>query len=262
MGMPMNDVDYLVHGAGENARRIAVRRRRGATPGLFWLGGWRSDMLGGKATALDEWCGARGLAYCRHDYSGHGESGGRFIDGTISRWLDESLGVFDAFTDGPQILAGSSMGGWIALLMAAALARRGQSERLHAILLIAPAPDFTHELLWPKLREAQRREIEVKGYREEPSGYSAEADIYTRALFEDGRKNLLMGGPIVTHCPVHILQGMKDADVPYEHAMRLAELLAGESVAVTLVKDGDHRLSRPADIDLMLRLAEGLVEAV
>lgn len=260
-GTPMTNTDYLTLGSGADARRIAVRRRPGSSPGLVWLGGYRSDMTGTKAQALDDWAASRGLACCRHDYSGHGDSGGAFGDGTISRWLEESLAVFDAFTEGPQILVGSSMGGWIALRMAAELAARGDADRLHAMLLIAPAPDFTSELMWPRLSEAQRREITQNGFLEKPSQYSPEPNVYTKALFDDGARNRVMNGPISTHCPVHILQGMADPDVPYEHAMRLVELLAGEQVAVTLVRDGDHRLSRPADIELMLRLVAGLAEA-
>lgn len=255
------DVDQVIVGAGAGARRIAVRRRAGASPGFVWLGGYRSDMAGTKAVALDEWCAEKGLACCRHDYSGHGESGGAFGDGTISRWLEESLAVFAAFTSGPQVLVGSSMGAWIALRMAQELNRRGEAGRLHAMLLIAPAPDFTHELMWPALSAARKREIEQKGYLEEPSQYSDEPDIYTRALFEDGEANRVMTGPIATGCPVHIVQGMEDPDVPYTHAMRLAEFLPSEGVTVTLVKDGDHRLSRPQDIALILRVADALVGA-
>lgn len=256
----MGQLQKLEVGEGEALRAIAVRRRAGATPGLVWLGGYRSDMAGTKAEALDEWAGERGLACCRHDYSGHGESGGQFRDGTISRWLEESLAVFDAFTSGPQILIGSSMGAWIALRMAQELRKRGEEERLHAMLLIAPAPDFTHELMWPELTPAQRQELEEKGYLEEPSEYSDEPNLFTRDLFADGERNLVMKGHVETGCPVHILQGMKDPDVPYSHAMKLAECLSGDRVTVTLIKDGDHRLSRPGDIALMLRITAGLVQ--
>jgi len=249
----------LTVGEGNAARAIAVRRRAGSrAPGFVWLGGYRSDMGGTKAVALDAWCETNDLACCRHDYSGHGESGGSFRDGTISRWLEESLAVFDRFTSGPQVLVGSSMGGWIALRMVAELARRGQSARLAGLLLIAPAPDFTHELMWPELTPAQKRQIEEKGFLEEPSQYSPEPNIYTRALFQDGERNRVMTGPIATFCPVRILQGMADPDVPWTHATRLAEQMPSENVTVTLVRDGDHRLSRPQDIALMLRLAGGL----
>ena len=241
------------------ARSIAVLQRVGRNPGLVWLGGYRSDMTGTKAEALDQWCADKGLAFCRHDYSGHGRSGGEFRDGTISRWLEESLAVFDAFTSGPQLLVGSSMGGWIALRMAQELGRRGAGDRLAGMLLIAPAPDFTQELMWPQLSDAQKREIHERGYLEEPSQYSDEPNIYTRALFDDGAKKLVLNGLIDPGCPVHILQGMADPDVPWQHAMRLAEHLPQADVAMTLVKDGDHRLSRPQDLALMLRLVEGMV---
>ncbi|MCB1452610.1 MAG: alpha/beta hydrolase [Rhizobiaceae bacterium] len=243
---------------GGNA--IAVRRRPGKAPGLVWLGGYKSDMAGTKADTLDQWAGENGLAFTRHDYSGHGISGGRFEDGTISRWLDESLAVFERFTEGPQILVGSSMGGWIALRMAQELAKAGKSDRLAGMLLIAPAPDFTVELMEPELTDAQRRELDTKGYLEEPSEYSDEPNIYTRALFEDGRKNRVLTGVIDTHCPVHILQGKADPDVPYTHAQKLVEHLSADDVTLTLVRDGDHRLSRLQDLELLTRTAQGLVQ--
>ena len=252
---------HLDVGTDSESRKIAVRLREGSNPGFVWLGGYRSDMVGTKAEALDHLAQEMGKAYCRHDYSGHGESGGEFAEGTISRWLEESLAVFEKFTAGPQILVGSSMGAWIALRMAQELKGRQQSDRLHAMLLIAPAPDFTHELMWPKLSDAQKRAIEEKGYLEEKSEYSDEPNLYTKALFEDGEKNRVMTGLIETGCPVHILQGQQDPDVPWDHAMKLAEFLPGEHVAMTLVKDGDHRLSRDQDIELMLLLAAGLAEA-
>lgn len=237
---------------GNDRRRIAVRARTGGSPGVAWLGGYRSDMGGTKAVALDEWCGSQGLACCRHDYSGHGESGGAFEDGTISRWLEESLAVFDGFTEGPQILVGSSMGGWIALRMAQELGRRGESDRLAGMVLIAPAPDFTERLMWPQLSDAQKREIAETGRLLEPSQYSPEPNVYTRALFEDGRDNLVMTGHVTTGCPVAIVQGRLDPDVPWTHAMELAAQMSAEDVTMTLVHDGDHRLSRPADIELIL----------
>lgn len=237
---------------------IAVRHRPGGAPGLVWLGGYRSDMLGTKAEALDAWAAENGLAATRHDYSGHGESGGAFAEGTISRWLAESLAVFRRFTQGPQILVGSSMGAWIALRMVQELHRAGESARLGGLLLIAPAPDFTSELVEPRLSDAQRRALQTQGYIEEPSRYAPEPDLYTRALIEDGRSNRVLDGIIDTHCPVHILQGMADPEVPYEHAMRLVEHLPADDVALTLVRDGDHRLSRPQDIDLMRRVLAAL----
>ena len=246
-------------GNGKTAREIAVRHTKGAIPGLMWLGGYRSDMIGTKAEALDRWAKETGHACCRHDYSGHGESGGKFNEGTISRWLEESLAVFDAFcAQGKHVLVGSSMGGWVALRMVQELAKRGQSNRLQALLLLAPAPDFTHELMKPQLSQNQRNQLETKGYMEEPSEYSDEPNIFTRALFDDGDKNRVMTGMIETGCPVHILQGMQDPDVPYEHAMKLVTFLPNENVTMTLIKDGDHRLSRDEDIALLLRTVETL----
>ncbi|MCT8989183.1 alpha/beta hydrolase [Chelativorans sp. SCAU2101] len=239
---------------------IAVRHRPGNMPGLVWLGGYRSDMSGTKAAALDAWAGERGLACTRHDYSGHGESGGVFIEGTISRWLSESLAVFRHFTTGRQILVGSSMGAWIALRMIEELHKAGEGARVCGLLLLAPAPDFTTELMEPKLTEEQRRALEEQGYIEEASEYSPEPNIYTRALFEDGRANRVLKGIIDTHCPVHILQGMVDPDVPYTHAMRLVEHLPADDVTLSLIRDGDHRLSRPQDIDLILRVTASLVD--
>ncbi|MCR4267507.1 carboxylesterase [Nitratireductor sp. ZSWI3] len=238
---------------------IAYRQRAGRTPGVVWLGGYRSDMLGTKAEALDAWAADSGHAFLRHDYSGHGESGGAFMDGTISRWLAESLAVFRAFSAGPQILVGSSMGAWIALRMVQELHKAGEGWRLAGLLLIAPAPDFTMELVEPQLGDAHRRELEEKGYMEEPSEYSDEPYIYTKALFDDGRRNRVLDGIIDTHCPVHILQGKADPDVPYAHAMRLTEHLPADDVTLSLISDGDHRLSRPQDIALMLRTLEGLI---
>lgn len=238
---------------------IAVRRRQGEAPGLVWLGGYRSDMRGTKAEALDEWAARTGHACLRHDYSGHGESGGRFEDGTISRWLVQSLAVFRAFTAGPQVLVGSSMGAWIALRMVQELRKAGEGERLGGLLLLAPAPDFTVELMEPQLTDAQRREIEETGVLVEPSDYSPEPNIYTRALFEDGRANRVLSGIVETGCPVHIIQGMADPDVPYTHAEKLVRHLPVCDVTLSLVRDGDHRLSRPQDIDLILRSVEGLV---
>lgn len=241
-------------------RRIALRRRSGSEPGFVWLGGYRSDMKGTKAAALDEWAQRTGRAFVRFDYSGHGESGGDFAQGTISRWLEESLTVFRAFTTGRQILVGSSMGGWIALRMVQELHRAGEGDRLAGLLLIAPAPDFTTELVEPQLSDAQRRDLAEKGWFGEPSQYSDDPYVYTRALFEDGERNRVLTGLIDTHCPVHILQGMQDPDVPYRHAMRLTEHLPADDVTLSLVRDGDHRLSRPQDIAMMIRAAEGLVE--
>lgn len=248
---------------GDPPRSIAYRKRpstgQGAKhPGGIWLGGFRSDMQSTKAVRLDELAAQQARAFLRFDYSGHGESGGRFEDGTIGAWLEESLAMIRAQTSGPQILVGSSMGGWIALLAARALAQAGEADRLAGLLLIAPAVDFTQALLWPKLTSAARRDLEQKGVWLRPSAYSPEPIPITARLIEEGRQNLLMGALIRAHCPVHILQGMQDPDVPYAHALHLVEHLAEDPVAITLIKDGDHRLSREEDIARLLGAYEAL----
>ncbi len=256
--------EEITVGSGPAVRSIAIRHRDRAAgtqatmPGFVWLGGYRSDMEGSKAVALDHMAGEIGAACTRFDYSGHGASGGKFVDGTISRWLEESLAVFDHVTSGAQILVGSSMGAWIALKVVETLSRRGQSHRVAGLLLIAPAPDFTSDLMEPALTEEQRRDLDTKGFYEEPTPYGPEPNVYTRQLFEDGHENRVLTGPITTHCPVHIIQGMADPDVPYAHALKLAEHLGGDSVVMTLIGDGDHRLSRPRDIALILRTARDL----
>ncbi len=254
----MSEPVLIETGAGAARAAIAVRKRPatkpGAGPGLLWLGGFHSDMKGTKAQALDEWAAEQGRACTRFDYFGHGESGGRFEDGTITRWLDDSLIVFDAFCDGPHILIGSSMGGWIALLLARALRLRGDTGRLAGMALVAPAPDFTQDLMWNQFSPEIRAEIETKGFWRRPSEYDGDGYIVTRALIEDGRKHLLLDAPIETGCPVRILQGAQDADVPWQHAFRLTAQLPTENVVLTLVQDGDHRLSRPQDIARMLAM--------
>ncbi len=260
--MTSHTPDFIEVGEGQDSRKIAIRHRDGKSPGLVWLGGYRSDMIGTKAEALDQWALENGHASCRHDYSGHGESGGEFIQGTISRWLEESLAVFDAkCAQGSHVLVGSSMGGWVALRMVQELAKRGESHRLKALLLLAPAPDFTHELMKPQLSDDQKEQLQTRGYMEEPSEYSDEPNIFTKALFDDGDENRVMQGMIQTGCPVHILQGMNDPDVPYQHAMNLVTYLPNENVSMTLIKDGDHRLSREEDIALLLRTVETLINA-
>ncbi|WP_244506661.1 MULTISPECIES: alpha/beta hydrolase [Phyllobacterium] len=241
---------------------IAYRRRNGGEPGLVWLGGYRSDMLGTKAEWLDQWAASSGLAYLRHDYSGHGESRGEFRDGTISLWLEQTLAVFRDFTSGPQIVIGSSMGGWIALRLIEELQKVGEGGRVAGLVLIAPAPDFTSELVEPQLTNKQRRQIAELGYMEEPSEYSPEPYIYTKKLLEDGRTNQVLKGVIQTDCPIHILQGMKDDDVPYRHALRLVDHLPVDDVTITLVRDGDHRLSRPQDLELLTRTVSSMVDRI
>jgi pimeloyl-ACP methyl ester carboxylesterase len=239
----------LTVGNGAAARRIAVRQREGAAPGIFWLGGFKSDMRGTKAEALDQWAAAERRACLRFDYSGHGESGGDFADGTISRWLEESLAVFEACARGPQLVVGSSMGGWLALLLVQVLrSRAAAAASITGLVLIAPAVDFTEELMWKQFSPKIRREIESTGAWARPSQYSEQPYPITKALIEDGRNHLLLGGLIETGCPVRVLQGVRDEDVPWKHSVELTSRLAHDDVVLTLVKDGDHRLSRPEDI--------------
>ena len=250
-----NSLKFLEIGSGGERRRIAVRERSGAPPGLFWLSGYKSDMKGTKAAALADWAEQAGRAFIRFDYSGHGESGGEFADGTIGRWLADSLGVFDACCQGPQILIGSSMGGWLALLMVRALRARPQAAPASVIglVLVAPAVDFTEELMWKRFTPEIRKELEENGVWKRPSEYSSEPYLVTRQLIEEGRDHLLLGGMIETGCPVRILQGVEDPDVPWRHAVELVSRLASDDVVLTLVKDGDHRLSRPEDIERLIR---------
>jgi pimeloyl-ACP methyl ester carboxylesterase len=250
---PADQPVFVDVGAGDSARRIAVRARAGRVPGVFWLGGFNSDMKGTKALALDAWAADHGRACVRFDYSGHGESGGRFADGTIGRWLEESVAVFERFCRGRQVVVGSSMGGWMALLLARELARSSNAKEapLAGLVLIAPAPDFTEELMWKAFPPAIREEIEQKGVWLRPSQYGEPYPI-TRALIEEGRNHLLLGRAIEVGCPVHIFQGAQDPDVPWQHAFALAHRLPAEDVVLTMIQDGGHRLSRPQDIARIL----------
>ncbi len=250
---------FLDMGEAVDSRRIAYRARPGARrPGVIWLGGFKSDMESTKALALDAYCAERDRPCLRLDYSGHGISGGDFEAGTIGRWLEESLAVIRAASAGPQVLVGSSMGGWIALLVARELAALGELDRLAGMALIAPAVDFTEALLWPRLPEEARMAIMRDGRYERPSAYSPQPYVYTRALIEDGRKHLLLGGNVRSYAPVRILQGMEDPDVPYQHALTLVEHLAMDPVTLTLIRDGDHRLSRAEDVALLIEAVEGM----
>ena len=248
----------LTVGTGEEARRIAILRREGSGAPVVWLGGFRSDMASTKASHLDLWAERQGRPMLRFDYSGHGQSEGRFEDGTIGRWLEESLGVIGRCVARRPILVGSSMGGWIALLASLRLASENPSLRPAGLVLIAPAVDFTEELMWPNLPEEARRDIAEKGVWLRPSAYSPEPYPITRGLIEEGRRHLLLGGPIPVGCPVHILQGMRDPDVPWRHAMTLMEHLADEQAVITLIKDGDHRLSRDEDLARLVAAIEAI----
>ncbi len=239
------------NGAGTE---LAWQRLNGSSPTVVFLPGFRSDMTGDKATALAALCQERGQALLLFDYSGHGASGGAFTDGTIGRWAADALAVIDALTDGPLVLVGSSMGGWIGLL--AALARPG---RLAGFVGVAAAPDFTEALMWETMLPAERATLERDGVLHVPSAYGEPTPI-TRALIEDGRAHLVMGAPIPLRCPVRLLHGQADADVPWETAVRLAQRVEGTDVQVMLVKDGGHRMSRPADLALLRAVIEPLLD--
>lgn len=248
----MTNAHALTLGEQLEERQIAILRREGDTPGLFFLGGFMSDMRGSKAQAIDQMGAQRGLAVTRFDYSGHGESGGDISQGTISRWLDEAQAVF-ATTRGPQILIGSSMGGWLALLLNRRL-RAEADSRVKAIVLVAPATDMTEDLMRKSFTPEQLHDLHNKGYVEKSSEYSPHPYILTGELIADGARHLLLSkGSIVAGCPVTILQGGKDDDVPPEHALKLLSHLTSDPVTFSLVPDGDHRLSRDEDLELLER---------
>ena len=249
--------ERLTVGSGEGAREIAVLRREGKAPGLFWLGGFRSDMTGSKATAVDGFAAAQGLAATRFDYSGHGASGGEFADGTVTRWLEEAGSVFDRFAGARAIVIGSSMGGWIALRLAETLRATG---RVAGLVLIAPAVDMTRALMWDRWSEKARMTLMTTGAYHEASDYADEPYLITRALIADGDNHLFGERLIEVGCPVTILQGVKDTDVPWQHAQNLVARLASDDVVLTLVKDGDHGLSRPEDIERLNAAIAALVK--
>ncbi|MFY0612949.1 MAG: alpha/beta hydrolase [Hyphomicrobiaceae bacterium] len=255
-------VQHLSVGEGRNSRPIAYltqpRNAPGDSPGILWLQGFKSEMMSIKATALAEWTAARGLPYTRFDYSGHGQScfepDGRFEDGTISKWLEESAAIFDRVTTGRQIVVGSSMGGYLALLLARKLrvaTAPPNASRIAALVLIAPAWDMTEELMWRRAGDDARRAILQDGVWYRPSRYGDEPYAITRGLIEDGRNNLLGTTPWDPGCPVEIIHGRLDPDVPFAHSERLAASLTATRVTLTEVPDGEHRLSRPEDLELL-----------
>jgi esterase/lipase len=230
------------------ARKITVECRQTGDIGLFWLGGFKSDMYGTKAEAVMKIASEMNIGGTRFDYSGHGLSPGNFLDGTISNWLKESLAVFD-LTSGPQIIIGSSMGGWLALLLNRELQKRGEN-RLVGMILIAPALDMTKDLMFDLFDKDQLDELKETGQVVRPSDYE-EPYILTKKLIDDGKLHLLSGGSIQTGCPVYILQGGKDEAVPPSHALKLVSHLLHDPVHFTLVPEGDHSLSRDQDIKLL-----------
>ncbi|MBL8673559.1 MAG: alpha/beta hydrolase [Rhodospirillales bacterium] len=222
---------------------IACRARQGRGPTVVFFGGFRSDMTGTKATALDAWAAAAGRAYVRFDYFAHGASSGDFRDGTIGRWLDDSLTVVDTLTAGPLVLVGSSMGGWLSLLTA-----KARPDRVAGWIGIAAAPDFTEDLMLQRLTPEQRATLERDGILRRPSRYVDEPDVLTWRLIEEGRNHLVLRAPLRLAGPAHLFHGMRDPDVPWEHSRRLFEHIEAPDTAFTLTRDGDHRLSTPADI--------------
>lgn len=227
----------------DDSDTIAYRRLDGKSPSVMFLSGFMSDMQGTKALEVERYCQAAGQAFLRFDYLGHGESSGNFADGTIGSWLADAIAVLDECTKGPQVLIGSSMGGWIMLLVALA-----RPDRVAGLIGIAAAPDFTEDLMWDRFDDGQRAAIQKNGVYYEPSEYGDEPYTITRKLIEDGRSHLLLRRPIALHCPVRLLHGMRDASVPWMTASRIAEKILAEDVRIYLVKDGDHRLSRNQDI--------------
>lgn len=249
----MNDgaPNYLEAGGA----RIAYRRTTGnpARTGVVWLGGFHSDMKGEKATVLHAACAEAGRSFVRFDYLGHGESSGEFGHGTIGRWRSDALAVVDRLTEGPLVLVGSSMGGWMAILVALA-----RPERAKGLVLLAPAPDFTDKLMWASFDESQRRQIMEQGFWTRPSDYDPAGYPITRELITEGREWNVLDAEIAIDAPVRILHGGLDPDVPWTHSLDLADKLRSKDVVWSLIKDGDHRLSRPRDIERMVSTVLGL----
>jgi pimeloyl-ACP methyl ester carboxylesterase len=250
---------FLAVGGQSHARNIALRLTEGVGTPVVWFGGFKSDMMSTKAIAIDDWCKAHGRPMVRMDYTGHGESDGRFEDCTLSTWIEDASAVLEQTGGVPPVIVGSSMGGWIATLIAKRLYERGHVGRIAGLVLIAPACDFTESLMWAQFPEAIKQEIMDKGVWYRQSDYAPEPYAITRALIEDGRRNRVFGQPFQVGCPVHILQGMKDPDVPYTHALKLVEHLPLDPVTMTLINDGDHRLSRDQDIARLISAVAGLV---
>ncbi len=228
----------------QDGASIAYEHSPGKGPGVVFLCGFKSDMTGEKALALEGFCRRRGQAYLRFDYTGHGASSGAFTDGTIGAWTDDAVFVLDELTEGRQILVGSSLGGWLMVLTALA-----RPERIRGLIGIASAPDFTEELIWNGLKAEERQRLHTDGVIHQVNDYGEEPTPITRALIEDGRRHLVLQQPIGLTCPVRLLHGMADTDVPWRGSVMLASKLASNDVTVTLIKDAEHRLSRASDIE-------------
>lgn len=250
-GLPVG-AGILARGDGAS---MAYHRVAGRGPGVVFLHGYHSDMQGGKALALEEMCKARGNAFLRFDFYGHGQSSGDVSRGTISRWAEDAVAVIEQLTEGPQVLVGSSLGGWIALLAALRL-----GKRVHGLVGIAAAPDFTEDLMWAEFTPEQRRGLIETGSLVMENCYEPDKPwTIHRDLIEDGRNNLLLRDAVNLYCPVRLIHGQKDADVPWKTSLTLADCLAGEDVEVILVKDGDHRLSRDQDLARLARVVAELL---
>lgn len=239
----MSEPAYLDTPSG---RRIAYHRTEGGGPGIVFLGGFKSDMTGTKAMHLETWARALGRAFLRFDYSGHGQSSGAFEDGCIGDWAEDAAATVEALTEGPQVLVGSSMGGWIALLLA-----RTMPQRVAGLVGIAAAPDFTEDGFWAGFDAGQRATIEQAGRLELPSEYSDDPYVITRRLIEDGRENLVLRAPLSLPFPVRLLQGSADEDVAVDVPLRLMDHAEADDIRLTLVKGADHRFSSPDCLALM-----------
>ncbi len=248
----MNDEKYrFIQSKKQN--QIAYRNYEGRSPGVMFLGGFRSDMEGTKACSLELHCKAVGRSFVKFDYTGHGSSFGNFNDETIGSWTDDAIAVLDEVSKGPQVLVGSSMGGWISILCALA-----RPKEIYGIVGVASAPDFTEDLIWNQFTEGQREKIREEGNLHLDSEYSEDPYVITRDLIEEGRNHLVLGSEISLRCPLRLIHGMKDLDVPWNFSEKLLNSFLGENVNLTLVKEGDHRLSRPQDIKLLIDTVETL----
>lgn len=241
----------------EDGEKIAYYKTDGRGPGVVFLTGFKSDMEGGKALVLEEMCKAQGRAFLRFDYQGHGASSGDFLDGTIGRWADDAVFALDNLTEGPQVLVGSSMGGWIMLL-----ATLKRPDRIAGLVGTAAAPDFTEDLMWDTFTEAQKKEMLDTGRIEIPNCYDDEPYYISKNLIDEGRNNLLLRAPLAITCPVRLIQGMQDEDVPWETAQRIVDKLESADVELTLVKDGDHRLSEGRHLARLCRTVSTLLDQI
>lgn len=258
-------VQFLDVGNENTARRIAYLSQAGkpGEPGLLWLAGLKSDMVSTKAEALSHFTADRGLGYTRFDYSGHGQSEGVFENATVGDWLEEAIAVFSGLTTGAQIVVGSSTGGHIALLLLRHLVANDprEAERLRGLVLIAPAWDLTEELMWKQFPKQARQEILEQGYTLRPSEYGEPYRI-TRRFIEEGRDHLFARHPFNPGRPISILQGLQDKDVPAAHVRELTQFIDGDWVRLVEVPDGEHRLSRPQDLDQLFALITDQIEGL